>query len=57
MRAGSEVVIGPDEDESREAEAEHEQLAAGGGLVAGRLAGIGRLGGFGGFWSHNSIQV
>ena len=36
MSVRREVVIGPDEDQSGEAEAEHEEFAAKGGLVAFR---------------------
>ena len=41
MGARREVVIGPDEDQARDAEAEHEELAAERGLVAGWFVGVG----------------
>ena len=44
MRAAGEVVIGPDEDQSGDAQPEHEELAAGGGLVTGRFVGVGGVG-------------
>ena len=44
MRTGGEVVIGPDEDQCGDAQPEHEDLAASGGLVAGRFVGVGAVG-------------
>ena len=43
MPAAGEEVIGPDEDQSRDAQPDHEELAAGAGLVAGRFVWIRRL--------------
>jgi hypothetical protein len=41
VRARREVVIGPDEDQASDAEAEHEELAAERRLVAGWFVGVG----------------
>jgi hypothetical protein len=49
--AGGEVVIGPEENESGEAQPDHKELAASGGLIAGWFVGVGSVGG------HDSIQV
>jgi len=50
MRVRGEVVISPDEDKPGDTQAEHEELAASGGLVAGWFAGVG-------FGGHRSIQA
>ncbi len=39
VRSGGEVIIGPDKNQSGDAEAEHEELASGRRLVAGFLVG------------------
>jgi hypothetical protein len=57
MRVRGVVIIGPDKDQPGDAQPKHEQFAAEGGLVAGRLVWVGGWWLVAGGWlgGHDSI--